>query len=222
MVSAYRTILNKSSSAPLRRRRGTDPRYADPLLYGPGVLRSCEASRTGERDDHEARYGVQPVMRRRHAAICAVAGTVLGVFTVAQATGLRVNVTPSMPVGLWMVTAASLSPGRDEIVAVCLPDTSPAREAFHRGYIGAGSCPDGAEPLVKPIAAIGGDVVAVSAAGIAVNGAAIGNTAPLRRDEAGRPLQPVPAGLYRVPSGELGFHAQTLENFDALDLCGSR
>ena len=143
------------------------------------------------------------MMRRHHAAICAVVGTVLGVFAVAQAAGLRVNATPSMPVGLWMVTATSLSPGRGEIIAVCLPDSGPAREAFHRGYIAAGSCPGGTEPLVKPIAAISGDVVAVSAAGIAVNDAPIANTAPLGRDDAGRPLQPVPAGLYRVPPGEL-------------------
>jgi conjugative transfer signal peptidase TraF len=143
------------------------------------------------------------MMRRQHAAICAVVGTVLGVFAVAQAAGLRVNVTPSMPVGLWMVTATSLSPGRGEIIAVCLPDIDPMRDAFHRGYIAAGSCPGGAEPLVKPVAAISGDVVAVSAAGIAVNNAPIANTAPLGRDDAGRPLQPVPAGLYRVRVGEL-------------------
>jgi len=143
------------------------------------------------------------VRRRRHAAIGAVAGSVLGVFVVARAAGLRVNTTPSMPIGLWMVTAASPSPSRGDIVAVCLPDNDPAREAFRRGYIGAGSCPGSAEPLVKPVAAIGGDMVAVSAAGIAVNGTPISNTASLSRDEAGRPLQRVPAGLYRVPSGEL-------------------
>jgi conjugative transfer signal peptidase TraF len=143
------------------------------------------------------------MMRRQRAAICAVVGAVLGVFAVARAAGLRVNATPSMPVGLWMVTAASLSLGRGEIVAVCLPDTGPAREAFHRGYIAAGSCPSGTEPLVKPIAAISGDVVAVSAAGIAVNNTPIANTAPLGRDDAGRPLEPVPAGLYRVPPGQL-------------------
>ena len=143
------------------------------------------------------------MMRRQHTAICAVVGAVLGTFVVARVGGLRVNATPSMPVGLWMVRATSLSPGRGEIIAVCLPDSSSAREAFHRGYIGAGSCPGGTEPLVKPIAAIGGDVVAVSAAGIAVNGMPISNTASLSRDEAGRPLQRVPAGLYRVPSREL-------------------
>jgi conjugative transfer signal peptidase TraF len=143
------------------------------------------------------------MMRRQHAAICAGVGTVLGVFAVAQAAGLRVNATPSMPTGLWMVTATRLSPGRGEIIAACLPDSDPAREAFHRGYIAAGSCPGGTEPLVKPIAAISGDVVVVSAAGIAVNTAPIANTAPLGRDDAGRPLQPVPAGLYRVPPGKL-------------------
>ncbi len=143
------------------------------------------------------------MMRRRHAAICTVAGAVFGVFAVAQAAGLRINATPSMPVGLWMVTATTLSPRRGEIVAVCLPTGDQAREAFHRGYVGAGSCPGGAEPLVKPIAAISGDAVAVSAAGIAVNGAPIANTASLSLDGAGRTLRPVPAGLYRVPPGEL-------------------
>jgi conjugative transfer signal peptidase TraF len=141
--------------------------------------------------------------RHQRAAIRTVAGAVLGVFAVAQAAGLRVNATPSMPTGLWMVTATSLSPGRGEIIVECLPDSGPAREAFHRGYIAAGSCPGGTEPLVKPIAAISGDVVAVSAAGIAVNNSPIANTAPLGRDDAGRPLEPVPAGLYRVPPGEL-------------------
>ncbi len=143
------------------------------------------------------------MMQRHHVAICAIAGTVLGVLAVAHAAGLRVNATPSMPVGLWMVTATSFSPWRGEIVAVCLPTGDQAREAFHRGYIAAGSCPGGTEPLVKPIAAISGDVVVVSAAGIAVNNAPIANTAPLGRDDAGRTLQPVPAGLYRVPPGEL-------------------
>jgi len=143
------------------------------------------------------------MMRRQHTAICAVVCAVLGVFVVAQAAGLRVNVTPSMPTGLWMVTATMLSPARGEIIAACLPDTGPAREAFHRGYIAAGSCPGGTEPLVKPIAAISGDVVAVSAAGIAVNNTPITNTAPLGRDDAGRSLQAVPAGLYRVLPGEL-------------------
>lgn len=143
------------------------------------------------------------MIRRQNTAICAIVGTVLGVFAVAQAAGLRVNATPSMPTGLWLVTATSLSPGRGEIIAACLPDTGPAREAFRRGYIAAGSCPGGTEPLVKPIAAISGDVVAVSAAGIAVNNVPIANTAPLGRDGAGRTLQPVPAGLYRVPPGEL-------------------
>jgi conjugative transfer signal peptidase TraF len=168
------------------------------------------------------------MMRRQHTAICAVVGTVLGVFAVAQAAGLRVNVTPSMPTGLWMVTATNLSPGRGEIIAVCLPDSGPAREAFDRGYIAAGSCPGGAEPLVKPIAAIGGDVVAVSSAGIAVNGTPISNTASLGRDEAGRPLQPVPAGLYRVPPGELwllsGHDPRSFDSryFGAIPIAGVR
>ena len=56
-----------------------------------------------------------------------------------------------------------------------------------RGYIPAGSCPGGSEPLVKPIAAMAGDVVAVSAAGVAVNGQAVQDTAQLAGTAPGGP-----------------------------------
>jgi len=69
-------------------------------------------------------------------------------------------------------------------------------EAAERGYIPAGACPGGHEPLVKPVAAVAGDRVTVTALGIAVNGEPIAQSAPLDEDSAGRPLRPVPAGAY--------------------------
>lgn len=67
-----------------------------------------------------------------------------------------------------------------------------------RGYIPAGNCSGGYEPLLKPVAAIAGDLVMVTPQGIAVDGEPIKNTAPLVRDSADRPLRPVPAGAYEV------------------------
>jgi conjugative transfer signal peptidase TraF len=54
---------------------------------------------------------------------------------------------------------------------------------------------------VKPVAAIAGDLVTITAAGFAVNGKPMADTAQLGEDSAGRPLQPIPAGTYRVPAG---------------------
>jgi conjugative transfer signal peptidase TraF len=136
-------------------------------------------------------------------AVCAAGALLLGTLLMARAAGLRVNATPSMPRGLWRVTPAEPPLRRGQIVTVCPPDTPAIREAARRGYIPAGTCPGGYEPLVKPVAAVTGDRVTVSAAGVAVNGAPIASTAQRTEDSAGRPLESVTAGIYQVTRGEV-------------------
>ncbi len=92
---------------------------------------------------------------------------------------------------------------RGEIVVVCLPQTAVTREAASRLYIPAGTCSGGLAPLLKPAAAVSGDVVMVSAAGLAVNGRPVTNGAPLLRDSAGRALRPMQAGTYPVAPGTI-------------------
>jgi conjugative transfer signal peptidase TraF len=121
----------------------------------------------------------------------------------AGAAGLRLNTTASMPRGLWRVTPLAGAVGHGAIVSLCLPPGPLLRLALRRAYLTAGVCPGGAEPLLKPVAAIAGDIVRVTAAGIAVNGAPLPNSAALRRDSAGRPLSPLPPGLYRVRPGSV-------------------
>jgi conjugative transfer signal peptidase TraF len=128
-------------------------------------------------------------------------GALLLGIALAEAAGLRVNATASMPRGIWRVEAAGTRIARGEVVNVCLPDTPAVREAARRGYISAGACPGGHEPLLKPISAIAGDAVTVTGHVIAVNGEPIADSAPLYSDSAGRPLQPVSAGVYHVPAG---------------------
>ncbi len=113
---------------------------------------------------------------------------------------LRLNLTPSLPAGFYAVSYTGVRLSANQTVLVCLPGET-ARLARERGYIGRGDCPDGSEPLLKRIAAIPGDTVTVSADGIAVNGAMIPNTAPLRRDSAGRTLAAMPPGRYPVKPG---------------------
>jgi conjugative transfer signal peptidase TraF len=135
--------------------------------------------------------------------LCAAGATVLTALATAYQAGLRVNSTPSMPIGLWAIGAARTVLTRGDVVTVCLPDGAALRQAMQRGYIATGTCPYKAEPLVKPIAAVSGDLVTVSAHGISVNAAPIANTAPLAQDEAGRTLHPVLQGTYRVASDEI-------------------
>jgi conjugative transfer signal peptidase TraF len=139
----------------------------------------------------------------RALATLATGAIVVAGLAGANVAGLRFNATPSMPVGLWRMVPDRAPLRRGEIVVVCLPGTALARIGAARHYIPSGRCPGGSEPLVKPIAATAGDVVAVSAAGVAVNGQPVHNTAQLAQDSAGRPLIAVAAGAYLVASKEV-------------------
>lgn len=122
----------------------------------------------------------------------------------AWAGGVRINATPSMPRGLWLVAGdGGAEVRRGDVLVLCVPDPAAVRLGRERGYIGAGPCPDGSEPLVKPAAAVPGDRVTLSPDGVVVNGAALPHSAQLAMDSAGRPLSGWPAGEYAVRPGEV-------------------
>jgi conjugative transfer signal peptidase TraF len=91
---------------------------------------------------------------------------------------------------------------RGSIIVVCPPENDVARQGARRGYLGPGNCPGGSEPLVKPVAAVAGDLVEVSPAGVSVNGFRVPSSAPLWRDSAGRSLAPL-VGVHLIRPGEL-------------------
>ena len=165
--------------------------------------RTCEAE--GIPGGMRSRKSViRPAIRRGVQAVFA-AGALLptGTLVMAWLCRIRVNDTASMPRGLWQVRAGDAPLHRGEIVTVCLPDSVPIREAAARGYLPAGTCPGGYEPLVKPVAAVAGDRVTVTPRGIAVDGQPVEHTAQLVRDSAGRPLRPVAPGVYPVMPGQV-------------------
>jgi conjugative transfer signal peptidase TraF len=120
-------------------------------------------------------------------------GTLTSVLIIPAITGVRLNYSPSLPVGLYMVA----SDPRADLVEFC-PTEPYASLATERGYRSEGSCPDGGAPLMKPIAAQPGDMVEISSRGFVVNGKALQNSAPLNVDTEGRSLQHWPFGKYRV------------------------
>src|SRR5262245_56703535 len=107
---------------------------------------------------------------------------VLGMFaTAAVCTGLRINTSYSLPLGIYIWTTDP----NDRLIEFC-PVEPFATESSERGYRTHGTaCADGAVPLLKPIVAIAGDRVLLSHEGMAVNGSLLPKTAPLVRDAAG-------------------------------------
>jgi conjugative transfer signal peptidase TraF len=115
------------------------------------------------------------------------------IFQFFGGAGLRINASPSLPMGLYIVSDSLDA----NLVEFCPPEPF-ANLAIVRGWRAVGNCPDGAAPLLKPIAAHSGDVVEMSARGMAVNGRLLPNTAPLTRDSKGRPLKPWTFGRYSL------------------------
>src|SRR2546427_738112 len=64
-------------------------------------------------------------------------------------------------------------------------------------------CPKGVAPIGKPVAAIAGDTVAVTPAGLFVNGVAVPNSGALATDRKGRPLARVRVARWVVESGTI-------------------
>lgn len=136
---------------------------------------------------------------RTVARIGAVAFSVCaGSLALLGALGIRINASPSLPLGLYIVTRNP----KASLVEFC-PAEPYGSFAAARGYRTQGSCPDGATPLMKPVVARAGDLVQVSEQGLSVNGRLLPNTAPRGTDTMGRPMRPWPAGSYRVMPGTL-------------------
>ncbi len=131
--------------------------------------------------------------------VLAFGGAALALGFAAEWAGLRFNDSPSMPTGLYVRTSTESSAS---LVVFC-PAEPFAKLSVERGYRSRGNCPDGAEPLAKPIVARPGDTVELSAKGMAVNGRLLPNTAPLVTDTAGRPLPHWPFGRYVVAPGSV-------------------
>lgn len=115
--------------------------------------------------------------------------------------GYRLNLTDSLPPGVWRVTARPAQ--RGDVVAVCPPNTRAIAGAVAAGYLRRGVCPGLVAPLLKPIAAVAGDVVELSSRGVAVNGALLPQSAPLTQDRAGRLLPRGPFGRHVLGPGEV-------------------
>src|SRR2546428_5082942 len=115
--------------------------------------------------------------------------------------GLRLNLTGSLPVGLYVISPSL--PVRGALVLACLP-AKVAAFAYSRGYVPRGEeCPNGVAPIGKPVAAIAGDTVAVTAAGLFVNGVPVPNSRALATDRKGRPLPQLRATRSVVQPGTI-------------------
>ena len=121
-----------------------------------------------------------------------------GVVTLMHSVGLRINHTPSLPIGIWRVSPLIKPLARDSVVSFCPPEIALFHAALRQGIIGNGSCEGGWEALLKPIVALPGDLVEVKDTGVAVNGATVPHSARIAFLDGAIPL-----GAYAVQEEEV-------------------
>jgi conjugative transfer signal peptidase TraF len=153
------------------------------------------------------------------------AGCVLPVLVVT-CTPYRWLTTPSLPWGIYRRTREPIT--RGALVHFCLPEAL-ARYALERGYVRGGLCPGAAQELVKPVVAVAGDAVAITADGVSVNGVSIPRTPVYDRDSQRRPQRRWrPPGAFVVPDGQVfvvsNFHPRSWDSryFGLLPLAAVR
>lgn len=157
-----------------------------------------------------------PLSRRRNGRrIGGVFFVVLAPLLVLLAGGyggLRINLTPSAPLGLWRIVKLERPVIVGDRVFVCLPLSDAMREGLRRGYLRKGLCPGHAAPLIKTVAAGAGQHVAVSDI-VEINGHRLCHSRLMTADGRGRPLIAHPGGI--IPEGYIHLHSDYEGSFDS-------
>jgi conjugative transfer signal peptidase TraF len=112
--------------------------------------------------------------------------SVLMAWGLIYAAGIRVNTTPSIPLGVYQLSNEPVVKGA--YVLLCPPPVAVFAMAKARGYVGAGFCPGGYGHLMKRLVAAKDDQVTINAEGVAVNGQRLPLSKPIKLDGGGRPL----------------------------------
>jgi conjugative transfer signal peptidase TraF len=130
------------------------------------------------------------------------------------AAGARVNVTRSLPPGLYWAVDRPIE--RHAYVRFCPPKEGPFALAMERGYLSSGgACPEGF-PMIKRVVGLAGDSVEAVESGVSVNGQMLPSSAFRRTDGLGRPMPRPPCGERRLRASELWVMSDTNErSFDS-------
>jgi conjugative transfer signal peptidase TraF len=134
---------------------------------------------------------------------------------VGEAASFRINLTSSMPIGIYRVVVMNPRSARvGMLVAVCVPEKA-AEIAQRRGYLVKGACAHKRETLLKQVVAVGGDEVIVTVKGLVVDGRLLPNSTALVADHADHVLAAWPVGRQRVADGMLWVYANHRRSWDS-------
>jgi conjugative transfer signal peptidase TraF len=152
-------------------------------------------------------------MRRRLLLFLAgLGGVIASLVVIAYTGGFRLNLTPSEPLGLWRIEALQRPAEIGDLVFICPPVSASFEEARRRGYLRSGLCSGGFAPLIKAVAALPGQRVAL-ADNVVIDGRSLPASTVRKFDGEGRPITPFGGGI--VPPGHLFLHSSFASSYDS-------
>lgn len=144
--------------------------------------------------------------------ISSVSLFALGFIVLLGGQGLRVNVTPSEPLGIWRIVKPDRPILVGDLVFICPPDTDAMREARTRGYLRFGLCDGWVAPLIKTVVATSGQAIE-TADDVRVDGRQVPHSRVARVDGQGREMERYGGGV--VPPGTVFLHSEFPSSFDS-------
>lgn len=124
----------------------------------------------------------------------------LALFFILWGWGLRVNLTSSLPVGLYKSTDQL---ERGTVAVFCLESKSFIAIAKERGYLRPGECSGGLRPLGKEVYGIPGDLIELVGGHIEINGREIPGSEAHKRDSQGRSMPASELSPGVIPEGKV-------------------
>jgi conjugative transfer signal peptidase TraF len=146
------------------------------------------------------------------ATIGVGAGVIALLFVAGCWGGLRINFTPSYPLGLWRVTPLDRPAAVGDRIFICPPQTGAFGLALERGYVRHGLCPGWISPLIKTVAAVAGERIEVGQS-VRVDGRPLDHSEIHAVDAEGRALPRFGGGI--VPAGQLFLHSDFAGSYDS-------
>lgn len=144
--------------------------------------------------------------------ISSVSLFTLGLIVLLGGQSLRVNLTPSEPLGLWRIVQPDRPILVGDLIFICPPDTDAMRKARARGYLRFGLCEGRIAPLIKTVVATSGQAIEIHD-DVRVDGRPIPHSRVSRVDGQGREITPYNGGV--VPPGAVFLHSEFPGSFDS-------
>jgi conjugative transfer signal peptidase TraF len=151
-------------------------------------------------------------LRRRYAIVGLGLALPMTLLAAGFLGGLRVNLTPSYPLGLWRLVPLDRAVAVGDLIFICPPQAPAFEIARERGYVRHGLCPSWSSPLIKTVAALAGAHVEI-AESVIIDGRAAPHSSPRMVDAEGRALGAWSGGV--VPAGTIFLLSQYAGSYDS-------